>query len=207
MGLFDDVLKPGDGNRIAMERELERRRALWVRPGYVYRGAGDLLLRHGQFYGGREVPDEYKHLVGPESRCFGNALAAAEQDSSLRYCEGIYSPGASGVFLTHGWCVAPDGGLVELTYPTTEVHRYRDPRTELDLNRPLTPVETWGYWGVIVHANYARHHEQAYSLPMLDRDQGEQEDNIRRGGDPADCENVHDFPILKVPYDPDRRSL
>lgn len=206
MGLFDEVLKPSDGNRIAMQRDLERRRSLWVRPDYVYRGAGDLLLRHGQFYSGREVPGEYSQYVGGEGKCFLNALAAAEQDSSLRYCEGIYSPGASGVYSTHAWCIAPDGGVVELTYPTTEVQRFRDPRSS-DPSRPITPVETWGYWGVIVHVNYARHHRDTLSLPMLDRDRAEQEEHAERGGDPADVENVHDFPILKVPYDPDRRSL
>jgi hypothetical protein len=77
MSFLDGVLKPGDGNRLAIRRELETRVQMWDKPGYLYRGGADYILRHGAFYTGRVLPDQYAHLYGVANECFGNAAAAA----------------------------------------------------------------------------------------------------------------------------------
>jgi hypothetical protein len=204
MGLFDelgdDTLKPGKGAELALRRELETRREKWERHGYFYRGAGDLLLQHGRFFTGRVLPDEYAHLRGPRALCFGNAMEAVQADPSLTYYEGVYSTGG-GHFTTHGWCVAPDGGVVELTYPTDpEEHEEIVAQT----GGAILPAEHWGYWGVPFAIELVdwHFHQPNHGLPMIDRS--------HRDGDHAphlDVSELHDFPILKVPYDPARTSL
>jgi hypothetical protein len=201
MGLFDElgdsaVLKPGGGAKVALQRELE----LWrderaLGQGYVYKSGGDLLLKHGHYYQGRELPDQYAHLQGEIRRCFFNAVEAAKADPSLRYCEGVYSTGGTH-FTNHGWCIAPDGGVVELTYPT------RDLEGQLDsLGGPILPPEHWAYHGVIVTVGLAEWHMRNIGLPMLERPPGD-----CRDGDPT-TSDAHDFPILKVPFNPQRTGL
>lgn len=203
MGLFDElkgddkkILEPGGGAKAALQRELE----LWrdERPlggGYAYRSGGDFLLKHGTYYQGRELPDEYAHLRGPTRRCFKNAVEAATQDSTLRYCEGVYSTGGTW-FTNHGWCVGPDGGVVELTYPTTDLDGLTDAR-----GGPILPPEHWAYYGVIHEVALAQFLMDTVGLPMLERPPGDVSTGIE------DIADFHDFPVLKVPYDPHRTSL
>ena len=197
---FSDLIKPGDAGQQALRRELERRRDIWDRPGYQYRGAGDLILRHGHFWGGRELPEKYTLHRGEESQCFANAMRAAETDPELRYVEGVFSNG-SGHFTTHAWCIDPANEVVELTVPTTDPDRYTDASTRM----PYMPVVHWSYAGVAFSADLVRFHdiELGLGLPMIDRSRADAE----VAGHLVDMTEVHDWPILKVVYDPDRRTL
>lgn len=122
---FASLIKPGQGSRQTMERELHRRKAIddqayrWE-PGYVYSGAADLLLRHGQFFTGRELPDIYE--TAEPQRCFMNALELAEAHPELRYYQGLYLVGTTA--LHHAWCT-DDDGVIEVTFPTLAI----DPET------------------------------------------------------------------------------
>lgn len=208
MGLFDDLLPaghaakltPGAAARGALERELERRRDAWVdKPGYIYRGAGDMLLRHGSYYEGRVLPDQHLHLRGQEARCYANALEAVQADPTLRYVEGVYSTGAS-YYTTHAWAIEPDGSLLELTYPTRDLDGYINGHVGM----AIMPPEHWAYWGVIVHPDYVQAHLDALGLPMLDR--GPEKTDPRAMAREV-LPDLRDNPFLKVPYDPNRTSL
>jgi hypothetical protein len=206
VSIFDALPSPTERVNFALRRDLSSRvgrdfeAGRWN--GYAYQGGADLLLRHGTFWPGRAVPDDYAHLRGGESQCFGNALDAAKADSRLRYCEGYHTTG-QGMPILHAWCV-DDEGVVELTIPTLadEWVRCKDYRTNL----PFLPPERWGYWGVTFTVELAEEHLHTLSLPMLDRSNAEIMDVSDRRP-PEEYTNVHDFPILKVPYDPNRRTL
>jgi len=199
--IFDSLPKPADRNRQALRADLELRRDRWDNPTpYVYRGGADLVLRHGQFYAGRVLPDAYEHLVGAESECFTNALLAATADPSLAYCEGYFWSG-QGHALTHAWCVGPDGGVVEVTIPTVDVDRYVH-----ETLLPYLPVAGWAYWGVTFTVELATAFNDWRGLPMLDRSERE----IAWGAAHAphlDMTPDEDYPILAVPYDPQRKDL
>jgi hypothetical protein len=201
-GFLDGVLKTGDGSRLAIQRELEFRRDRWDRPGYLYRGGADYMLRHGKFYRGRVCPDAYAHLIGASNECFDNALVAVRQEPSLRYCEGVYSTGHTW-FTPHAWCVDPKGELVELTYPTIDREMFTN-----DLGMPILPPERWGYWGVIFRPELIEDHLElvrehcVFDRPAADRDATNPA--IAAG---LDMSQDHDFPILKIPYDPDRTTF
>lgn len=197
MGLFDDVLKPGQGAEVAVKRELELRRSKWSRPGYHYKGGADFLLQHGKSWMGRELPEQYDHLVGPETHCFGNALAAAEADPSLRYVEGYYIAGGFGHARNHAWCIDQDDQVVELTLGTRDL----EGAVFLGSRLPPTPPETWIYYGTVFDARFVRSHAESLGLPMFDRPL----DDII-SGDPG-RQDGHDFPLLKVRFDPARTSL
>jgi hypothetical protein len=199
MSLFEELgLKPGDGNITALKKELELRRNTWSRPGYVYRGAGDFILQHGEFWNGVPLPEEWAHLRGEESACFANALAAAESNPELRYVEGMYAVGA-GHYTPHAWCLAPDGTLLELTLPTYDTHRYHDRR-----GLTFLPPESWAYGGVVFpELKFVQWHNDHYGLPMFNRPAQDAE----AAGDVLDLEESHDFPVFKLPFDPNRKEM
>lgn len=146
--LFGGLIKPGVGGRTALRLELDRRRAAhghrFPAPEYTYRGGADMCLRHGQDFNGRITPEEYRHLSGPNMRCYMNTLEACEADRSLRYFEGYYSWG-KGHFTSHAWCVGPDDGVVELSVETWRVHEgeVHDKR-----GGRILPPAVWTYWGI-----------------------------------------------------------
>lgn len=203
MSFLDGILKPGEGARLACQRELEARRDRWSQPGYYYRGAGDFLLQHGRPLSGRELPDRYAHLKGAENQCFWNALAAAEASDELSYCEGVYALG-NGHFTHHAWCVDPNGLVVEVTFPTdaATLARAINGRTGL----PYLPLEHWLYWGAVVHHEYVRalmeRNEGAGCV--FDRSAADLHDIQENFGQTVDHT---DYPLLRQPYDPNRRSL
>lgn len=202
MPLFDGLLKPGDAAELMIRRELERRRDAWTHTGYAYRGAGDYILKHGHIYRGRPLPDEYAQHQGPQQACFWNALDAAKADPDLRYCEGVYSTG-NGHPTPHAWCVGPDDLLVEVTFPT------RDGQWEdaFDLKgMPIMPPDHHIYMGVIFRPELAAWFLDTYGEScMFDRPGADSQ--VRSTLDTADYSQAHDWPILKVPYDPDRVTL
>lgn len=201
-GLFESFgLKPGEGAQAALRRELERRRSLWDRTGYHYRGAGDFILQNGAFYAGRELPERYLHLAGEANECFVNSVLACTQDATLTYCEGVYSTGADH-FTPHAWCVDPDGGVVEVTFPTRDLERYRPGRHFGGLS--ILPPPSWAYAGVLFpKLEFVAWHLDTHGGSMLDRPSADAE----RYGDELDFTEDHDWPILKVPFDPMRTTL
>lgn len=202
MALFGGLLKPGEGGELALRRELERRVTTWSHTGYLYRGGGDYILKHGSFYQGRALPDEYADLQGPMAQCFWNALTAAKSHPDLRYCEGVYSTGSTSP-TPHAWCVGPDDRLVEVTFPT------RDGQWEdaIDMKgMPIMAPEHHAYMGVIFRTELMDWFSDTYGeMCMFDRPTA---DSLRFSGlTPDEVAQAHDWPILKVAYDPDRVSL
>lgn len=196
--LFGGILKPGDGSRLSIQRELELRRERWDRPGYLYRGGADYMLRHGKFYAGRVLPDAYAHFFGESNECFSNSISAALADSSLRYVEGIYSTGHTW-YTPHAWCIDPDDNVVELTFPTIDREQFHN-----HLGMPILPPEHWGYWGVIFRPELILDHVKLTDEGcMFDRPPADEE-FVARG---LDTGQTHDFPILKLPYDPNRTEF
>ncbi len=193
---------------ITADLELRRKRVTEAARflGYYYRGGADLVLREGKYRPGRVCPEQYRHLMGPESECFTNSLQAAMADPTLRYCEGYVTSGF-GLPILHGWCVAPDDGVVELTLPTVPEERER---YQTRLHLPFLPAERWAYYGVIFDTELVIDHSldtrANLGLPMLDRSPGELRDPdfIRAG---LDMDEPHDFPVLKAKYDPNRKAL
>lgn len=203
MSLFEGVFKdPAEANILAMKRELAQRRENWTRSGYLYHGGGDFLLRHGAFYSGRQLPDRYAHLFGEPNACFWNALEVAKAHPELRYCEGVYA--AHGAFTPHAWCVAPDGGVVEVTWPTRPEHGSEYGR-DVTMKMPLVAAERMAYCGVFFRWELIEWFSETYGeLCLLDRAGYDAQEMVERG---FDATQTHDNPILKVPFDPDRVTL
>lgn len=236
-GFLDGVLKPGQGAEIAVKREMQARMKKWDRSGYHYKGVGDFLLQHGTFWTGRELPDQYRSLVGPPGTCYETSLAAAVADPSLRYCEGVYSLVGED-FKGHAWCIDSNDEVVELTQPSdpATVSRARSARTRL----PFLPVERWAYFGCIFPAEYVTAHRERYledqgyclfdlstyeestqrqlsgytqqsSVGWGDQDVDDDDDDTDWDDQP-ELPSVlrwqdHVYPTLKVPFDPNRKTL
>lgn len=218
---FSDLIKPGEAGRIAMEAELKRRRDQWDRPGYHYRGAGHFLLEHGRYYGPPvEFPSDdwfggapgdpasTAGRGGPHGTCFANALHYAEENG-LRYCEGLYS--LVGSFIAHAWCLTPDDRVLEVThqdYIGTGVKAFNF----MGLN--FLPADRWAYWGAVFPTEFVRWHSEQYpdadgdpTYCLLDRGAHEAAERVAYGLAPEGFMDAHDFPVLKVPFDPDRTEL
>jgi hypothetical protein len=202
---FRDLIPPGEGAKMALKRELERRvqSGNWG-PEYVYQGGSDLILRHGTFFTGREVPEQYQSPAFLPNQCFGNALAAAQQWPELRYFEGVYSTGASH-FTPHAWCVDAEGLVVELTMPTRELERYHHPDS---MGGRLSTPDHWVYAGLEFDPAFVEAYMDEYDLPMFDRPTADQkwagELDVGQDGSRGEQEG---FPILKMVYDPKRKDL
>lgn len=198
-------------NRRAFTNELKARRDHAVAngrfrasDGYVFRGGADLVLKHGHYSPGRYLPSEWDHVRGEPNCCYSNALAAVQADPRLRYCEGYYHCG-KGVPVSHGWLIGPDGKVVDATHPANFPElagRCADGET----GYPYLPPERWAYYGVTFATALVLEHDQTHGLPILDRSQREITDNLR-DGEPWDMSEIHDFPLLKVAYDPNRQEL
>lgn len=206
MPLFDNLLPVEKRVELALRRQLqsrlgvERTNPRWT--SHHYKGAADLLLQHGRFRVGRELPANYAHLKGAPQECFTNALVACQADTSLRYCEGLWTSGwGSGVL--HAWCVDPDERVLEVTMPTEPdiISRGRNRIGMFQL-----PPEHWGYWGVIWDTDLMQAHIDWNSLPTMDRSNAELFEG-KRDYSQIDASEPHDFPLLKVPYNRYRKSM
>lgn len=199
-GLLSD---PGKANTIALRRELESRRDRWgMRPGDLYRGAGDYFLRHGTFFTGRPLPDAYVQHYGEPNQCFNNALLAAEANPDLRYFEGLYADHSS--FTPHAWCVDPGGGMVELTWPTREDQGHGAYVAGGGIvGMPIGAPERIAYVGVELHPEFVRwfSDEEVGEFCIFDRPSY---DKVVPGHDAG---QDHDFEIYRYPYDKDRRTF
>lgn len=203
-GLFGGaLLTPQQRQEHVMRGALELRARFWAfGDNFVYRGAGDLLLKHGTFQSGRELPEKYQPLRGGPNECFRNSLAAVEADPSLRYVEGVYSTGG-GHYTTHAWCIDPSGELLELTMPT-DADTLRIGLDAVTM-QPVRPLEHWGYWGIVFHPDYVRAVQEAQDhMNVLDRPP---QDNAFAKFGIEGNEPRTDWPIYHYPYHPDRRTL
>lgn len=164
--------------------------------GHRYQGMADLLLAHGTFFTGRELPEQYRHLRGPEQRCHSNSMAAAiGAYPELRFFTGVYMVVGS-KYLTHSWCVAPDDGVVELTlWDRTEMDAQgADPsrysfRTDYG-PVPWVPPAMWAYCGVEYEPEWANKYMDVRGFPLLD---------------PIEAEcflPTDELPMFKRQYDP-----
>lgn len=203
---FRDLIPKGEGGKIAFEHELRRRVSEW-KGGfeYVYKGGADLLLQHGRFWTGEPLRDEYAHLLGQMSQCFVNSYHAAAQ-SDMQYVEGYYSLG-DGFFMPHAWCVTLDGGIQDMTVSDDWIG------SPLRSGMTVPTQDHWSYWGVVFHTDLIEDHVDGHDwcLPMLDRPRAEMKLHgspigVDRPGEVWDFEMNHDYPILKLVYDPDRRE-
>jgi hypothetical protein len=173
---FRSLIKPGAGAKAGMEKEVANRAAHeQMVPGQWYSGVGEMLKSHGTYFPGRELPDQYEHLVGEEEHCHMNALLACEQDPTLRYFTGWYAVNYD--ITHHSWCVDPDGEVVEVTYGTKQP----EPGTVMG-SRPggtgtpivatrlgWMPPSTWSYVGLEFDASFVRRWYDATGLlPLLE---------------------------------------
>jgi hypothetical protein len=201
-----DLGTPAERVERALTRDLELQRKLWTPASeqtmpVVYAGSADLVLREGVFNVGRPLPDAYEHLfqlVGP-SLCFYNALKAVQADPTLRYCEGYCTLGRGEPWL-HAWCLAPDGGMVEVTYED-EGHP-----TAASPTLATLPAVRWGYYGVVLHADYVAALQTDESGAMLERLAPEMAGARRRDWTAEDLMTRANYPVLAHPYDPNRTS-
>lgn len=203
-----DLGTPGRRNEPIIRRELELRRTRKPRSGWgkVYLNGADLLLKHGRFYPGRPLPEQYEHLRGEFGRCYWNAAEAAEADPSLRYCEGVTTSGA-GRFLSHAWCLDPDDGVLDFTW------LYAPHAISAQTNLAIPPPQHWGYFGVVLQPDLVLSGD--YDMPLLGRDvlnemtRGSQELPDGRLMTPTgiDVTPPDRLPLLDVTYNPSRTTL
>lgn len=206
MSLFGglDLGSPAERNELILRRELELRREREPASGWgrVYRNGADLLLTHGEFFEGRELPERYaQYAADGQGRCYWDAAACAEAEG-VRYFEGVASA-SGGRFLSHGFCVDPDG-IIDLTWWQVNSSR--------DTGLPTMRKEHWSYFGVEIHPELMRAHEDI-GFPMLGRDPIEK-DRQRMPGQPEwftgyglDLTPPEKLPLLDYPYKPDRREF
>ncbi len=168
---FRSLVPPGAGAKQALAKHIaqlhlnESRRA---DPAWSYSGVGQLLLEHGTFFSGRELPDRWRHAAGSMGQCHHNSLEAALQEPELRYFTGLYMVGLRAI--PHSWCV-DDEGLVELTYPTTvEAGQVACIADEFGraTGVPWLPPNTWAYVGVEYDPAFVKEHADLRGLPIFD---------------------------------------
>lgn len=182
-----------------LRKELERRRGVWPNDT-LYKGGGDLLLRHGRFYPGRRLPEAFHHLIGAPQQCFVNAIAVAEAEPDLFYCEGVYSSGTNH-FTGHAWCVNRKYEIFEVTAPPN-IEDYNVPMDDIDnggATLPFLPFERWGYWGVVIDTDLVK---EIDALPILDRADVDRE--LHERGAVGLADDRTSWPILEQAWQPPR---
>lgn len=80
--------------------------------GLAYRGPADFVLRHGESFEPRPLPDEYEY--GAPKACYGNAIVLAAT-RGLGYVEG-YARGPFGLAIPHAWNTDDEGRLIDVTW-------------------------------------------------------------------------------------------
>jgi hypothetical protein len=72
-------------------------------------------LEHGRFFRPQPLPRGFRR--GKPHQCYGNAFDLAVRNAGLVYCEGfvLFSLGSRATEMEHGWCVAADRRVLELT--------------------------------------------------------------------------------------------
>lgn len=192
------VLTPEERQVTVIVKALQARRGAWPHEGFYYRGGADLLLQHGTFFSGRLLLPEYQEFRGEAGYCFNNAFAAVEQDSSLTYWEGVYSIGR-GHYTPHAWACDAEGRLLEFTMPTSQTDIENG--VEYQTGLPVLDLKHWGYWGCRFHIDYVRAERESGSTygGLLDRPTQDAGEGVPEWRD--------DWPVLRYPYDPERRTI
>lgn len=167
-----DLVKPGLGALTAMQRDVEerwRREAPSKPPTWRYTGEAGILKAHGTFFAGHVLPDAYDDLVGPQTECHLNALAACEARPELRYFTGLYLVGQQ--VTQHSWCVGVDGKVVEVTFPTKglEPNAIVAPSPGA-YGVPWMPPDYWSYCGLEFDVRFVLAVIEHYGqwLPLLE---------------------------------------
>jgi hypothetical protein len=202
---FLEGIDLSEAGKLAMTRDLELRRkdprAADRFYRYSYQGGADLCLQHGEFWWGQVRPEKFMPLSGQLGQCYGTALDACKADDSLVYVEGYCTAGAS-FAISHGWCVdTATNTVVDLVLPCSEediAKGYKLGRTGM----PFVHPTRWAYYGVRFTTELVDAHWHALGLPMLDRSRREA---LESPGDRY--VEPHDFPILQVPYQPNRQEM
>jgi hypothetical protein len=166
---FADLIKPGEGAKAALEKEVARQAELEkFTPGQWYGGQAEMLKAHGTYFRGRVLPDQYDDVKGEMTQCHVNALTACEAHPELRYFTGLYAVGIS--ITHHSWCVDPDGEVVEVTYPTKgpEAGGVIADHQHRPTNLGWLPPPSWAYIGLEFDASFIRAwYDRTGSLPLL----------------------------------------
>lgn len=200
--IFSQILSGPTPNLELLRRDQELRRDNWPHGGYLYRGGGDFLLQHGILKAGRAIPERFAHHVGGESECFQNAWRAAKAEPDLRYCEGVWLNHHGSV--CHAWCLDPDDEVVEVTWPTRPedgLDDFSDAVMRMALVRP----ERLAYFGAVFTTDLIDWFVETYGeVCLFDRTSTDRENDGKHG---LDMHQSHDWPVLKVPYDPARTSF
>lgn len=172
---FAKMFKPGDGAALAILRDITQRQlreSETVKPhSWLYSGEAGYYLRHGRAFGGQPLPPQYEDCVGMATHCHVNSLAACRAHPELRYFTGYYL--VSGQVGSHSWCVAPDGGVVETTFPTDiPAGTWVVPEADSRSRTPYMPPEYWAYFGLEFKLPFMESLIDTFGpyLPVLDPD-------------------------------------
>ena len=106
-------MTPSESLRVALEQFRSFRKD--VPAEWVYRGNEDFVLRHGEEYAPRALPEEYDY--GAPKMCYGNAIWMAEA-FGLSYVEGFAWTGYFPIH--HAWNADADGNLIDVTWRAEE---------------------------------------------------------------------------------------
>jgi len=113
--------------------------------GYAYSCQEDFVLREGTLY---TEMSERVYKPGIPRYCFHNAYVAASRSrGKLRYCEGYAL--SSFMPVPHGWCIDPDGRVVDVTW-------CGDGSTERIDDGFYTPAPASEYLGIVFPIEYVR---------------------------------------------------
>lgn len=117
--LRDTDLSPAEQTVLSFLRGCATIAEVYARPdGWAFLSAYHLLDAHGEFFTAAPRPLEVPKL--PDRLCYGNAAstAATYATEGLVYAEGFatVTAGAQLFPLPHGWCVTPDGVVVDPTW-------------------------------------------------------------------------------------------
>lgn len=165
---FSDIIKPGQSAQQVMRRELEVRagRHRFPPPGQWYGTPEEMVLKHGEMFGGRVLPDAYADVQGEMTHCHTNSLAAALAHSELRLFTGFYV--VTHTVQEHSWCVAPDGGVVETTFPTVTEPGSMSRTEPGGYSKPWIPPDYWCYFGLEFDTAFVKAFEERTGcLPVL----------------------------------------
>ena len=122
---------------------------------------GDFYLKLGS--PGVPVASEFKR--GTPKHCYMNAGRLAQEHAELAYCEGFaVQPGLIAVH--HAWCLTPDGGVVDVTWPFNPGTQYWGIALSTEfLLESLMKTEVWGILGEHVPREMLLVHPSTYLHP------------------------------------------
>ncbi|HZQ47943.1 MAG TPA: hypothetical protein VFC07_13075 [Verrucomicrobiae bacterium] len=85
-------------------------------PGRLFTSIEGLLTEQGRAFPFAPFPAELKHFFGKMGRCYENATRLALSGMELIYCEGYALNQGLPIPLMHGFCITPEGAVVDPTW-------------------------------------------------------------------------------------------